>query len=45
MLELFSRQDAKNAKFGISFFLSVLCAFARNIAVFGCGSAALAMWR
>jgi hypothetical protein len=40
-LGLFSRQDAKNAKFGKHFFLCGLCAFARDIPIFGCGFAAL----
>jgi len=33
-LGLFSRQDAKNAKFGKYFFLCGLCAFARDIPIF-----------
>ena len=37
-----SRQDAKNAKFGVIFFLCGLRAFAGDIPNFGCGSAALA---
>jgi len=42
---LFSRQDAKNAKFGIIFFLCGLCAFARDNPAFGCGFAALgSLW-
>jgi len=42
---LFSRQDAKNAKFGKHFFLCGLCAFARDIPIFGCGFAALgSLW-
>ena len=44
-----SRKDAKNAKFRVHFFLcgpfdvaqDMLCAFARNIPMFGCGSGAL----
>ena len=40
---LFSRQDAKNAKFGKHFFLCGLCAFARDIPIFGCGFAALGL--
>jgi hypothetical protein len=40
-LGLFSRQDAKNAKFGKHLFLCGLCAFARDIPIFGCGFAAL----
>jgi hypothetical protein len=40
-LGLFSRQDAKNAKFGFIFFLCGLCAFARDILAFGYGSAPL----
>jgi hypothetical protein len=35
-----SRQDAKNAKLK-DFCLGGLCAFARDISTFGCGSAAL----
>jgi len=30
-----SRQDAKNAKFGVIFFLCALCVFARDIPTFG----------
>ena len=42
---LFSRQDAKNAKFGKHLFLCGLCAFARDIPIFDCGFAALgALW-
>jgi hypothetical protein len=36
-----SRQDAKNAKFGLFFFLALFAAFARNDPTFGCGFAAL----
>jgi hypothetical protein len=42
--ETLSRQDAKNAKFGLVFFLCGLCAFARDIPAFDCGSAALGLW-
>jgi hypothetical protein len=42
-LGLFSRQDAKNAKFGKHLFLCGLCAFARDIPIFGCGFAALGL--
>jgi hypothetical protein len=47
-LGLFSRQDAKNAKYGFIFFLCGLCglcAFARDILAFGCGSATLGQGR
>jgi hypothetical protein len=35
-----SRQGAKNAKFGVVFFLCGLCAFAGDTPSFGCGYAA-----
>jgi hypothetical protein len=40
-----SRQDAKNAKFGVDFFLAAFAGLARDDPTFGCGSAALcSLW-